>query len=90
MIPLYRYFAREWEEELDFSDEMLYELYLNESKGIGSISRTNGFAHGKKILSITVEMWKEDLWITLFPWELFEDPQLPDWWIISVFSIDKK
>lgn len=90
MVPLYRHFAREWEEELDFSDDMLYELYLNESKGIGSISRTNGFAHGKKILSITVEMWKEDLWITLFPWELFEDPQLPDWWIISVFSIDKK
>lgn len=89
MIPIYEHFAREWRDELDFSDDMLYQLYENESKGIGIIDPKNGFAHGKKILSITVEMWKEDLWITIFPWELIEDPDIPTWWILKIFSINK-
>ena len=86
MIPLYRHFAKDNEHGLDFSDDMLYQLYDNESKGVGKIDPRNGFAHGKKIMSITIEMWKEDMWITLFPWELFEDPNLPDWWLLKVLS----
>ena len=87
MIPIYEHFAREWCDELDFSDDMLYQLYDNESQGIGKVHPKNGYAHGKKMMSITIEMWKEDMWITIFPWELFEDENLPNWWILKIFSI---
>ena len=87
MIPLYEYFGKGYE-GLDWSDNALYSLYHYESigRGFGDIKPDNGYAHGKKILSITVAMWKEDLYITLWPWELYEDPSLPHWWLDSVFK----
>lgn len=86
MYPIYEHFASDLRDELDFSEDMLYQLYDNESKGIGFVDPLNGYAHGKKIMNISIEMWKEDLWITLFPWELLEDENLPTWWVLKVLS----
>lgn len=84
MAVLYRHFARDWEHCLDFSDEAMVEMYNWESYG-GSVSKTNGFAHGKKWLNVCVAMWKEDIAkCTLFKWELYDDPNLPDWWLDKV------
>lgn len=86
MSGLYRLFARDWEHCLDFSDEMLIELYNGESYGT-YVSQKNGFAHGKKMLSLHVTMWKEDIAQgILFKHELYGDPQFPHWWLDSIFK----
>lgn len=86
MSELYKVFAKDWEHLCDFSDEMLIELYNSESYGT-TVSPKNGFALGKKWLSVNVKMWKEDIKIgTLFKKELYEDPKFPHWWLDSVFK----
>lgn len=87
MVPIYEYFGKGYS-GLDWSECAMYDLYHQESFGskVCQIQPNNGYAHGKKMLSITVAMWKEDLYITLWPWELYEDPNLPDWWLNSVFK----
>lgn len=55
--------------DLDFSDDALYKMYEYESKGIGNCgkldifndSKLNGYAYGKRIMDITISMWKESL-----------------------------
>jgi hypothetical protein len=79
-------FARHWEHCLDFSDEKLIELFNGESYGT-FVSANNGFAHGKKWLSLNVEMWKEDIQKGyLLKRELYEDELFPHWWLDSIFK----
>lgn len=86
MIPLYLLFSKEFENILDFSEDMLYELYCSESFG-GKCSKNNGYYHGKKWLSVTVSAWREDIEKGyLFPLELYQDPNYPHWWLDSVLS----
>lgn len=86
MSEVYRIFARDWEHVLDFSDEMLIELYNAESYG-GHVSRTNGFAVGKSYLGVHVTMWKEDMAKgLLFKFELYDDGMFPHWWLDSIFK----
>ena len=87
MVPLYRYFARDWVDCLDFSEDALYDMYFHESQGLGHPKPDNGFHHGKKWLSVAVAQWLEDLWVTVFPWELYEDENLPDWWLDRQFPL---
>jgi len=71
---------------LNYSDEALLELYNAESFG-GKTSSLNGFAVGKKYLSVHVEMWREDiLGGILFKHELYEDEKFPHWWLDSIFK----
>lgn len=87
MSEVYRIFAKEWEHCLDFSDEMLIELFNGESYGT-YVSPKNGFAHGKKWLSLNVSMWKEDIASgLLFKYELYDDGTFPHWWLDSVFKV---
>lgn len=86
MVPIYRLFAEPWEHCLDFSDDMLHEMYLNESSGIGKCSPQNGFYHGKKWMNVTIAMWKEDFGRTLGWWELYEDNRYPHWWLDKVLG----
>lgn len=87
MSEIYRYFGRpEDHPSLDFSDEAMINLYNHESYGT-SLSEKNGFAVGKKFLNLQVTMWREDLrrgWLAKF--ELYEDPNLPHWWLDSVLD----
>lgn len=86
MTELYRIFAKDWEHLMDFSDEMLIELYNGESFGT-PISSKNGFALGKKWLNVNVAMWKEDIEKGLFrASELYNDPKYPHWWLDQVFK----
>ena len=86
MSEVYRMFSNDWKDVLDYSDEMLLELYNTESYG-GRCSPKNGFYHGKKWLSVNVSMWKEDIEKGLFRIsELYEDDKFPHWWLDSVFK----
>ena len=85
MAELYKTFANDWQDCLDFSDEMLVELYNYESYGGSRCHPKNGFAHGKKWLNLSVSMWKEDIEAgNLFKYELYEDVRFPHWWLDGV------
>jgi len=65
---------------------MLIELFNGESYGT-PVSPKNGFAHGKKMLSLNVTMWKEDISKgLLFKHELYADQKFPHWWLDSIFK----
>lgn len=63
----------------DFSDKAGEELFDYESKGVGSLSsgifndKPNGYLYGKRMMDITIGMWKEDLGTTIFKDELIKD-----------------
>lgn len=64
----------------------MLDLYNHESYGT-SINSKNGFSEGKKWMSVIVSMWLEDIALgNLMLFELYEDPELPDWWLDSIFS----
>lgn len=86
MCELYQLFAADWKSELDFSDQMKQELYESESFG-GKVSFPNGYYHGKRMLNLTVSMWKEDLKAGyLFKCELYSDPKFPHSWLDKVLK----
>jgi hypothetical protein len=86
MAEVYRIFAADWAHVLDFSDEMLIELFNAESFG-SEVSKHNGFACGKRWLNVNVSMWKEDIAKGLFrASELYADPKYPVWWLDSIFK----
>lgn len=86
MSELYRIFSNDWKHLLDYSDAALLELYNSESYG-GKTSPMNGFAVGKKYLSVHVEMWRNDIEDgLLFKRELYEDEKFPHWWLDSIFK----
>lgn len=83
MIPIYERFARDWEDCLDFSEKSLLDLYNLESRGIGSVEPNNGYAHGKKWMDVQITMWKEDLFRTIWPQDLYDE--FPHWWLDKIF-----
>lgn len=86
MAEVYRFFAKDWEHLCDFSDQAMVDMFNSESYGIKCQSN-NGFLLGKKWLNVTVAAWKEDIAEgNLFLFELYEDPNLPNWWLDSVFK----
>ena len=90
MIPIYRIFVRDFESCLDFSDDMMWEQYLNESVGTPITSTRNGFSYGKKYMDATCKMWREDIPKgNLFIFELYNDPLFPHWWLDKVFPQPK-
>jgi len=85
IIPLYRYFGRGCT-GLDWSDVALFAMYEYETHGAKKVKSNNGFAYGKMMMDISITMWKEDLNHTLWLEELYEDPNLPDWWIQKIMK----
>lgn len=86
MCEVYRIFSNDWKHLLDYSDEAMLELYMSETFG-DKVSNLNGFAVGKKYLSVHVEMWREDIRDGLFfKRELYEDEKFPHWWLDSIFK----
>ena len=65
-------------------------MYKSESTGRIKTSPDNGFAYGKRNLNVTVAMWNEDIYIFLYPHELYSDPNLPNWWLDKIFATRKK
>lgn len=90
MSNVYKHFSKDWQHILDYSDESLLELYISESYGDVQCSTDNGYYIGKKYLNLTIAMWKEDIIKgTLRKYELYDDPNLPNWWLDKVFKIHK-
>lgn len=86
MSEIYKVFSNDWKHVLDYSDEMLLELYNYESYG-GTVSSKNGYSVGKKYLNLCVTGWKEQIRDgMLFKQELYDDPKLPHWWLDSVLK----
>lgn len=87
MSQVYLYFARDYLDHLTFTDDMLVELYTYESTGKGSLSESNGYAMGKRNIDIAVAAWTDDLNNgMLFLHELYEDENLPHWFLDKVLS----
>lgn len=85
MAELYKIFASDWKECLDFSDEALEDMYNSESFGAVKTKSNNGYAVGKKWLSVNVSMWKEDIHRGHLPrQELYSDSKFPKWWLDKV------
>lgn len=94
MSEIYKIFAK-YNENLDFSDGAAEEMFLWESEGKGDLERGifpkkgkyNGYAVGKRLMDITVKMWKEDIENGLLAkFELYEDETLPNWWLNKVLK----
>lgn len=84
MSEIYQIFAQDWKDCLDFSDEMMLELYYSESYG-AEVSDNNGFYVGKRYLNLQVTSWREDIAKGyLFKFELYEDGKYPHWWLDRV------
>jgi hypothetical protein len=85
MCGVYRYFSKHFEHICDYSDESMMEMFLYETYGEGRPDNTNGYFLGKKWMDVTIAMWHEDIpkgLLTKF--ELYNDPDLPDWWLDKV------
>lgn len=86
MCEIYKIFANDWKDGLDFSEEMMLELYYSESYG-DEASPHNGYYVGKRYLNLQVNMWKEDIKKGyLFKHELYNDDIFPHWWLDKIFK----
>ena len=67
MACMYRRFARAAYSDCDFSKQALMDAYEFESRGRGRLAggvfenTNNGYPIGKKLVNISVAMWKEDI-----------------------------
>lgn len=87
MCEVYRYFSKDWSHICTYTEDDMRELFYSETHGLPIVNSLNGFAIGKKVLNVTVSMWKEDIRNgTLFKCELYDDPNLPTWWLDKVLK----
>lgn len=87
MCELYKHFSKDWEGYLDYSEDMMKELFFSESYGDVSCSPKNGYYVGKKQLNLTVSMWREDIIKGyLFKCELYNDHNYPHKWLDKVLK----
>jgi len=85
MCQIYRIFSEGYD-FCDFSDSSVVELFNHESFGT-AVSKNNGFFVGKKIMDITIKMWREDISeCMLFKHELYASGRYPEWWLDSVLD----
>lgn len=97
---IYKLFATRLPKE-SFSEEHALAMYKYESSGEGDLDSIisgifsksndfkdiNGYALGKKFLNLAVNIWKEDLKLSLlFKYELYEDSKYPKWWLDSILK----
>jgi hypothetical protein len=95
-LPEKKYEVYEYTPELNFSEKAKEEAYLFESSGIGNLEekifsddKSNGYLYGKRMMDITVKMWKEDIPKgLLFLYELYND-KFPHWWLNKIFNRKK-
>jgi hypothetical protein len=60
-------------------------MFLYESVGVPLKNKDNGYYWGKKHMDVTIEMWKQDIKNgLLFKKELYEDENIPDWFLDKV------
>lgn len=85
MCQIYKIFSQDYT-YCDFSDSSVVELYNHESFGT-TVDKHNGFFVGKKIMDITIKMWREDIAnCMLFKHELYSSGRYPEWWLDNVLD----
>lgn len=98
MAQVYKIFGEnKFTTNLDFSANAAKEMFEFESTGKGNLessifsNKVNGYYYGKKMLNITVAMWKEDITKgLLFIVELYQDKKFPHWWLNRIFNRKKE
>ena len=95
---IYRHFATSETKNkdlLDFSDKAKQEMFDFETYGKGNIDfqeifynkKINGYAYGKKMMDITISMWREDIpQGLLYKSELYSDGNFSHWWLKKVLK----
>jgi hypothetical protein len=90
MAEMYKRFAMTDYPDADWGLEAAAALYNYESRGVPMppSDRLNGFLLGKKVMDITVAMWKEDIpSMGLTVDELLSDGY-PEWFLKQVGVLD--
>jgi hypothetical protein len=87
--PLYKRFVPDRDNSMyDWSDDALLAAYRYETRGEGDLATTifsggkiNGYAHGKKLMDITISGWREMIEEGLFcKAELYDEmPDMKEW-----------
>lgn len=76
----YQHLAKNFCENLNYSQENLENCYLWESQGKQISFENNGYAIGKRLLNLNINMWKEDIQKGLLNiFELEADSTIPKW-----------
>lgn len=87
IVEAYKYFARDFADTADFSDEAKKNMYSYETFGRPRVKYSeitpnglyNGFAIGKHWMDVTLSMWREDIQSGfLTKYEIYNDPDIPD------------
>ena len=87
MCELYSQFSKEWSHICEYGEERMMEMFLYETYGEGNIDNTNGYYLGQKWMGVAITMWREDIQKGLLAKiELYNDPNLPDWWLDKVLA----
>lgn len=75
--------------EVDLSEQAALDMFLHENgQPLPQRKILNGFAIGKKWMSVTIDLWKQDIKDKLlFVFELLED-DYPEWFLKSIGIID--
>ena len=85
VAEVYRYFAKGF--DCDFTDDDLMEMYIFESRGEGRLREKNGFRIGKSWMDVNITMWFEDIRKGLLhPDELYDDPEIPNWFLNKILG----
>lgn len=88
--PIYDHFGREYV-AMDFSDNAFEAMYVYESNGGTTPDQQNGYFWAKRMIDITVAMWREDVGSEFLPrCELYDDPNYPNWWLDKVLPPMRK
>lgn len=61
MADMYKYFAKEYIDKLDFGESALYNMHEFESLGRKLKDKNNGYLVGKHLMDLSIKMWKEDM-----------------------------
>lgn len=86
MSQLYFRFGNGFTQNHTFTEQDLLDLYNYETFGVPLKSNNkNGYALGKKIMDITISMWREDISNGhLFVPDLYRE--YPSWWLDKILK----
>ncbi len=87
MCEVYKHFSKDWKHICNYNEESMLELFISESyKGV-KCKNNNGYYIGKRYLNVFVTMWINDIKNgVLFKEELYQDSNLPNWWLDKIFK----
>jgi len=82
MAELYKRFAKDYP-QADFSKQAAEDMYTHETYGIPMPvkAQLNGYMQGKKLMDITISMWKEDIKNGVLSIKELKEDNYPEWFL---------